>query len=155
MYTGDEDAFVHGLIGKKRDRSTLRHTCEEGKCVEKSDEESPSKRYKQCLPYESRSSSSLSQRFLDLENEMCQELSSLCFSPPVTHIYNPLMYASEPHRCYVNSYANSTKRVMFFGMNPGPFGMAQTGVCCHSALLYITLFGEVAFVRFSYWLCFP
>ena len=136
--TGDaesEDISVHGLMEKKRDSNTLRETCEERKRARKSDEDEspPSKRYQQCLPYESRSVSSLSQRFLDLENKMCQELSLLCFSSPVTHIYNPLHYAAEPHRCYVNAYANSTKRVMFFGMNPGPFGMAQTGVCCHSA----------------------
>ena len=75
--------------------------------------------------------SSLSQRFLRLEEEMCQELSLLQFGSPVTHVYQPLSYAAEPHRCYVQSYCHTRKRVLFFGMNPGPFGMAQTGVGGH------------------------
>ena len=130
-----EDVSICGVTGKKRASCTLSDTYTVGKYARESDEGSPpSKRHQQCLSRESPlSSSSLSQRFLDLENQMCQELSSLCFSSPVTHIYNPLDYAAEPHHCYLNSYANSTKKVMFFGMNPGPFGMAQTGVCCHFA----------------------
>lgn len=70
----------------------------------------------------------MSQRFWDLEQQMCQALTSLHFSSPVTHIYNPLDYATEPHCSYVNLYAKSPKKILFFGMNPGPFGMAQTGV---------------------------
>ena len=61
----------------------------------------------------------------------------LRFSEPVTHVYNPLEYAWEGHRAYLEKFARSTKRVVFLGMNPGPFGMAQTGVP----------FGEVAAVR--------
>lgn len=89
------------------------------------DHEQP--RSKRCLV--SHCSVSLNERFWRLEQQMCQELSILNFSLPVTHIYNPLVYAAEPHQCYLNSYATSKKRVMFFGMNPGPYGMAQTGVC--------------------------
>lgn len=59
---------------------------------------------------------------------MCEELSQIQFSVPVTHIYNPLEYAAETHRCYISRYGNSRKRVLFMGMNPGPFGMAQNGV---------------------------
>lgn len=50
------------------------------------------------------------------------------FGPPVTHTYNPLAYAWAPHSAYLRKYGNSRKRVVFLGMNPGPFGMAQTGV---------------------------
>ena len=57
--------------------------------------------------------------------------------PPVALIYNPLDYAWAAHEAYVRKFADSTKRVLFLGMNPGPFGMAQTGVP----------FGEVAAVR--------
>lgn len=46
----------------------------------------------------------------------------------VTHIYNPLSYASIPHSKFVKYYGNSIKKVLFLGMNPGPYGMAQTGV---------------------------
>jgi single-strand selective monofunctional uracil DNA glycosylase len=68
---------------------------------------------------------------------LSQEVAGLRFGPPVTHVYNPLEYAREPHDAYVNAYARTRKRVIFLGMNPGPFGMAQTGVP----------FGDVAQVR--------
>jgi single-strand selective monofunctional uracil DNA glycosylase len=59
---------------------------------------------------------------------LSREVGALCFGPPVTHVYNPLEYARKPHDAYVNTYARAHKRVIFLGMNPGPFGMAQTGV---------------------------
>ncbi|QYY34406.1 uracil-DNA glycosylase family protein [Ruficoccus sp. ZRK36] len=66
-----------------------------------------------------------------------EELAGLRFGAPVTHIYQPLDYAWEPHAQYLEKYGNATKRVIFMGMNPGPFGMAQTGVP----------FGEIEAVR--------
>jgi single-strand selective monofunctional uracil DNA glycosylase len=68
---------------------------------------------------------------------LCAELSPLRFAAPVTHVYNPLDYARAPHRDYLRRYANGRKRVVYLGMNPGPFGMAQTGVP----------FGEISMVR--------
>jgi single-strand selective monofunctional uracil DNA glycosylase len=68
---------------------------------------------------------------------LCVELEKLAFAPPVTHVYNPLRYAARAHRAYLERYASNAKRVVYLGMNPGPFGMAQTGVP----------FGEVALVR--------
>lgn len=68
---------------------------------------------------------------------LCSELAGMKFSPPVTHIYNPLEYAAAAHDAYLARYAASPKRVIYLGMNPGPFGMAQTGVP----------FGEISFVR--------
>lgn len=59
------------------------------------------------------------------------------FSPPVVHVYNPLDYAWAMHEAYLRRFAAARKRVVFVGMNPGPFGMMQTGVP----------FGEVAAVR--------
>lgn len=59
------------------------------------------------------------------------------FAEPTAYIYNPLRYAWAGHRAYLELSAGSTKGVMFLGMNPGPFGMAQTGVP----------FGEVSLVR--------
>jgi single-strand selective monofunctional uracil DNA glycosylase len=64
-------------------------------------------------------------------------VSKLKFAPPVTHVYNPLDYAWAAHEIYLRRYGNSGKRVIFLGMNPGPFGMAQTGVP----------FGQIAAVR--------
>lgn len=70
----------------------------------------------------------ISVRLLQLENEMCRQLETVHFSLPITHTYNPLSYASDTHSCYVRNYGNSRKKVLFLGMNPGPFGMAQNGV---------------------------
>jgi single-strand selective monofunctional uracil DNA glycosylase len=61
----------------------------------------------------------------------------LTFASPVAHVYNPLGYARRAHEIYLRRYGDNTKRVIFLGMNPGPFGMAQTGVP----------FGQVAAVR--------
>ena len=59
------------------------------------------------------------------------------FKAPVAYTYNPLTYAWKAHMRYIQKWAASHKRVLFLGMNPGPFGMAQTGIP----------FGEVAAVR--------
>ena len=64
-------------------------------------------------------------------------MDKLRFGPPVSHVYNPLRYAWEPHEAYLRAYGAGPKRVLFVGMNPGPFGMAQNGVP----------FGEVGMVR--------
>ena len=65
------------------------------------------------------------------------ELTRLHFPAPVAHVYDPLQYAWAPYEQYVTRFASSRKRVVLLGMNPGPFGMVQTGVP----------FGEVAAVR--------
>uniref|UniRef100_A0A8I3P387 Single-strand-selective monofunctional uracil-DNA glycosylase 1 n=1 Tax=Canis lupus familiaris TaxID=9615 RepID=A0A8I3P387_CANLF len=80
---------------------------------------------------------SLAEGFLAEELRLNNELSQLQFSEPVGIIYNPLEYAWEPHHSYVTRYCRGPKEVLFLGMNPGPFGMAQTGVP----------FGEVNVVR--------
>ncbi len=68
---------------------------------------------------------------------LSSSVNKLRFQPPVAYIYNPLDYAWAAHEEYLLKYAATRKRVLFLGMNPGPFGMAQTGVP----------FGEVAAVR--------
>ena len=55
-------------------------------------------------------------------------LDRLTFRAPVTHVYNPLIYARKAYDQYVMRFGTETKRVILVGMNPGPFGMAQTGV---------------------------
>lgn len=59
------------------------------------------------------------------------------FSGVVTHVYNPLEYARESFADYTERYGSDEKEVVLVGMNPGPWGMAQTGVP----------FGEVGMVR--------
>jgi single-strand selective monofunctional uracil DNA glycosylase len=67
---------------------------------------------------------------------LSRAVDAMGFSPPVAYTYNPLAYARAPHEAYL-AYANCGVDALFLGMNPGPFGMAQTGVP----------FGEVAAVR--------
>ncbi len=57
-----------------------------------------------------------------------EETGSLRFSSPVSMIYQPLEYAWEAHSRYLSAYGPGRKRIIFLGMNPGPWGMAQTGV---------------------------
>jgi len=52
----------------------------------------------------------------------------LKFGRPVACVYNPLSYAWAAHELYLRAYGAAPKRVVFLGMNPGPFGMVQTGV---------------------------
>jgi single-strand selective monofunctional uracil DNA glycosylase len=53
---------------------------------------------------------------------------AMAFAPPVTHVYNPLQYAWKSHREYLSRCSMESTRSLFLGMNPGPWGMAQTGV---------------------------
>jgi len=76
-------------------------------------------------------------RLLDASRQLRRSVDGMRFAAPVTHVYNPLSYAARPHAQYIRRYGEGTRRVVFLGMNPGPFGMAQTGVP----------FGEVALVR--------
>lgn len=64
----------------------------------------------------------------DAAQRLADEVRPLKFGPPVSHVYNPLDYAWAPHRRYIERYGSTRKRVILLGMNPGPFGMAQTGV---------------------------
>jgi single-strand selective monofunctional uracil DNA glycosylase len=57
-----------------------------------------------------------------------REAGRLRFGPPVAHVYNPLQYARAPHEMYLERFGSGRKRVVLLGMNPGPWGMAQTGV---------------------------
>ena len=76
-------------------------------------------------------------KVVDIAKELGERVASLEFGPPVTHVYNPLDYAWAPHEAFLEKFTRSEVEVLFLGMNPGPFGMAQTGVP----------FGEVAAVR--------
>lgn len=69
--------------------------------------------------------------------DLVADLRPLRFGPPVSHVYNPLEYAGRPYRKYLRLYGGRPKEVLLVGMNPGPWGMAQTGIP----------FGEVKAVR--------
>jgi single-strand selective monofunctional uracil DNA glycosylase len=72
-----------------------------------------------------------------ISRALARRLDGMRFGAPVTHVYQPLVYARAPHEAYLRRYGEARGRVILLGMNPGPFGMAQTGVP----------FGDVAMVR--------
>ncbi len=74
---------------------------------------------------------------VSISRKLSKRVSELSFSDPVAFVYNPLDYARAPAEQYLKRYGAAPKQVVMLGMNPGPFGMAQTGVP----------FGEVASVR--------
>src|SRR5262245_9819279 len=80
-----------------------------------------------------RSGSSL----VTISRDLSKEVSRLRFGPPVEYVYNPLEYARIPHEAYLERYGGAPKKVRFVGMNPGPFGIAQT----------VVPFGDVTLVR--------
>jgi single-strand selective monofunctional uracil DNA glycosylase len=60
--------------------------------------------------------------------QLAKDVDALSFAPPVTHVYNPLDYAWTAHKQYLEMVNPGGAVVLFMGMNPGPWGMAQTGV---------------------------
>ena len=77
------------------------------------------------------------QALIDAARRLSAKVDALSFAPPVSHVYNPLDYAWAPHEKYLRRYGAGKKRIVFLGMNPGPFGMVQCGVP----------FGEIAAAR--------
>ena len=73
----------------------------------------------------------------EIVEELLGALEPLRFGPPVTHVYNPLIYARKGYDRYAGRYGAPPREILLVGMNPGPWGMAQTGVP----------FGDVAMVR--------
>lgn len=73
---------------------------------------------------------------LQLTRQFADAVDTLTFSPPVAAVYNPLQYAWNAHAQYLQRTTPPVP-ILFMGMNPGPWGMAQTGVP----------FGEVSRVR--------
>lgn len=77
------------------------------------------------------------QSLVKAARDLSNKVSRLTFDSRITHIYNPLEYAWEPYLQYLHRFAQGHKKVLFLGMNPGPWGMAQTGIP----------FGEIESVR--------
>lgn len=74
---------------------------------------------------------------IDAARALASDVAALRFGPPVSHVYNPLDYAWAPHEQYLRRFGAGQKRIVFIGMNPGPFGMVQCGIP----------FGEIAAAR--------
>lgn len=74
---------------------------------------------------------------MTLVDELAAEVDALAFAPPVACVYNPLRYARAPLARYFKRMWRPRPRALLLGMNPGPFGMVQTGIP----------FGEVELAR--------
>jgi len=72
-----------------------------------------------------------------VSRDLSRQVTELAFAAPVAFVYNPLSYAQVLHEAYLSRYGQGPKTTILLGMNPGPFGMAQTGVP----------FGDVTMVR--------
>ena len=76
------------------------------------------------------------EELISAARQLSADMNALSFSDPVAYTYNPLEYAWAGHEAYIRRFGHGRKDVLYLGMNPGPFGMAQTGVP----------FGEIAAV---------
>lgn len=76
-------------------------------------------------------------QLVDIARQLSERVHRMRFGPPTAFVYNPLDYAWPLHRQYLERFGGGRKEAVFLGMNPGPWGMAQTGVP----------FGEVGMVR--------
>ncbi len=74
---------------------------------------------------------------VSVSRALSRSVGRLAFAEPVAYVYNPLDYARALHEDYLVRYGKGPKDVVMLGMNPGPFGMAQTGIP----------FGDVTMVR--------
>ena len=61
-------------------------------------------------------------------DRLIARLAPLGFKSPVEFIYNPLVYAKRAHLAYWQRYGKGPKEIVLLGMNPGPWGMVQTGI---------------------------
>jgi len=64
----------------------------------------------------------------EITDNLVKELERLQLDRHIPYVYNPLIYAREPYDAYLRKYGESPKEVVLLGMNPGPWGMAQTGI---------------------------
>ncbi|XP_050523240.1 single-strand selective monofunctional uracil DNA glycosylase-like isoform X1 [Daktulosphaira vitifoliae] len=84
--------------------------------------------------------------YLQLENDLQSNLEELNFGPDISYIYKPLTYASDLHKKFVTKFLFSHRNVLFLGMNPGPWGMCQTGIPfgeINAVKNYLQIDGEV------------
>ncbi|HET7569849.1 MAG TPA: uracil-DNA glycosylase family protein [Gammaproteobacteria bacterium] len=64
---------------------------------------------------------------IQVARRLARDTAALEWNTP-SHVYNPLKYAWNGHREYLERYGARHNRILLLGMNPGPWGMAQTGI---------------------------
>lgn len=132
-----QDKTAKNLKGPRGDGSDGRTGCDENNSIDEKHENKP---LQDAIPHTglslplddidltSTTNEDIADEFLKIMDDFSQKLNALKFGKHVCYIYNPLTYAKETHEDFVRKYCKSTKKVLFLGMNPGPFGMAQNGV---------------------------
>ena len=65
---------------------------------------------------------------LRLSEDCNKEINRILQHKSVAFVTNPLDYAWEYHEQFIDKWSNFGARTLLLGMNPGPYGMAQTGV---------------------------
>lgn len=75
------------------------------------------------------------QQLYQIELKLNESIQSLKFKLPVAAVYNPIDYAAELHCAYLEKFLKIPVSVLFIGMNPGPWGMCQTGVIFFSFII--------------------
>ncbi|XP_049285272.1 single-strand selective monofunctional uracil DNA glycosylase [Anopheles funestus] len=68
------------------------------------------------------------QQVYHIEQELSAALRKVTLPSDVAACYDPIEYASEIHCAYLQRFLDGPKPILFLGMNPGPWGMCQTGV---------------------------
>lgn len=65
-----------------------------------------------------------------LEQNLIKDLLQIDFKSDknIAAIYNPLDYAADVHKNFMQKYLKKSPTVLFLGMNPGLFGMCQVAV---------------------------
>ncbi|MBP5434607.1 single-stranded DNA-binding protein [bacterium] len=72
--------------------------------------------------------SDIANQIIEITHDFSRKAGSFELGTDDIFIYNPLHYAWDMHKKYLELAASHKIRVLFLGMNPGPFGMMQTGV---------------------------
>lgn len=70
----------------------------------------------------------IADQLIRISRQHAAAVDQLAFQSPVAYVYNPLNYAAPLHEAYLRRFGGQPGRMLLLGMNPGPWGMAQTGV---------------------------
>ena len=60
-----------------------------------------------------------------ITDDLIADLDRLSFGPPVTHVYNPLIYARAAWDMCCEKYGQGRREVLMIGMNSGPPGLSM------------------------------
>ena len=70
----------------------------------------------------------LAAALIKASRQLATRCAAIEFPADINLIYHPLIYAAAPYEEYLRKFAAGPKRNIFIGINPGPWGMVQTGI---------------------------